>query len=229
MTNWLPKTTATFGSCSTSTTLAWSSPRFTTHAGKRTRNGGATSPFRRRNVRRSFHRRCGRGRRADSGSPVRSHVARSCASCCPSRAEKSARNSRVGCGAAGAFSWGQANLSPVQSCTERRQRARASHDSDCCSIRVTDGGSGVIDRNAHLRPGGVRAHGGFGLWTVGQVADSAEISRDQPSGCTTVMTVYLVPRRSTTRTSPPLCSCAAVEARADCIRTGQWPRERMKL
>ena len=65
------------------------------------------------------------------------------------------------------------------------------HEADGCALRVTDSGPGGVDRYAHLRPlqGGPR--GGFGLFTVGQLADSVEFTRQ---GDTTVVSVYMALR-----------------------------------
>ena len=65
------------------------------------------------------------------------------------------------------------------------------HEADSCALRVTDSGPGGVDRYAHLRPlqGGPR--GGFGLFTVGQLADSVEFTRQDN---TTVVSIYMALR-----------------------------------
>ncbi len=62
------------------------------------------------------------------------------------------------------------------------------HNADSFTFRVTDGGCGGFDKYAHLRPPRGGPHGGFGLWAVGQLADSVEISRHDD---TTVVSVYV--------------------------------------
>jgi anti-sigma regulatory factor (Ser/Thr protein kinase) len=65
------------------------------------------------------------------------------------------------------------------------------HEADGCALRVTDRGPGGVGRYAHLRPLQAGPHGGFGLFTVGQLADSVEFSRQDD---TTVVSVYMALR-----------------------------------
>ena len=65
------------------------------------------------------------------------------------------------------------------------------HEADGCALRVTDHGPGGVDRYAHLRPLQGGPHGGFGLFTVGQLADSVDFSRQDD---TTVVSVYMALR-----------------------------------
>jgi anti-sigma regulatory factor (Ser/Thr protein kinase) len=51
-------------------------------------------------------------------------------------------------------------------------------------LEVSDGGSGIADRYADLRPHQGGADGGFGLWLVGQLAEQVDI--DHRGGCTVV-------------------------------------------
>ncbi|MCU1396371.1 MAG: transcriptional regulator [Ilumatobacteraceae bacterium] len=55
-----------------------------------------------------------------------------------------------------------------------------------CVVQVSDGGSTTIDPYAELRPCAGGAHGGFGLWTVGQIADSVTIVRTEHGNAVTV-------------------------------------------
>ena len=48
-----------------------------------------------------------------------------------------------------------------------------------CVLQVRDSGTARIDPYADLRACVGGAHGGFGLWTVGQLADSVEIDHDE--------------------------------------------------
>lgn len=65
------------------------------------------------------------------------------------------------------------------------------HEADGCALRVTDRGPGGVDRYAHFRPPQVGPHGGFGLFTVGQLADSIEFTRHDD---TTVVSAYVALR-----------------------------------
>ena len=49
-------------------------------------------------------------------------------------------------------------------------------EGDACVIEVHDAGIGPIDEYADLRPCAGGAHGGFGLWLVGQLADAVHIA-----------------------------------------------------
>ena len=64
-------------------------------------------------------------------------------------------------------------------------------EGDAYILRVTDSGQGGVDRQAHLRPVHGGADGGFGLTTVGQLADSVEITRHHDI---TVVSVYIAVR-----------------------------------
>ena len=55
-------------------------------------------------------------------------------------------------------------------------RVRIWKEGDACVIEVHDAGAGPIDVYADLRPCAGGAHGGFGLWIVGQLADAVHIS-----------------------------------------------------
>ena len=55
-----------------------------------------------------------------------------------------------------------------------------------CIVQVSDAGTGSIDRFADLRSCLGGSHGGFGLWTIGQLAHSVEISRQSAMNVVTV-------------------------------------------
>ena len=65
------------------------------------------------------------------------------------------------------------------------------HEADGCALRVTDRGPGGVDRYAHLRPLQGGRDGGFGMFTVGQLADSVEFTRQDD---TTVVSVFMALR-----------------------------------
>lgn len=65
------------------------------------------------------------------------------------------------------------------------------HEADGCALRVTDSGAGAVDQYAHFRPHKGGVHGGFGLFTVGQIADSVVFTRQDD---TTVVSVYVALR-----------------------------------
>jgi anti-sigma regulatory factor (Ser/Thr protein kinase) len=65
------------------------------------------------------------------------------------------------------------------------------HEADGCAMRVTDRGPGGVDRFAHFRLPQVGPQGGFGLFTVGQLADSVEFTRHDD---TTVVSVHMALR-----------------------------------
>ena len=65
------------------------------------------------------------------------------------------------------------------------------HEADGCALRVSDRGPGGVDPYAHFRPPQGGPHGGFGLFTVGQLADSVEFTRQDD---TTVVSVDMALR-----------------------------------
>lgn len=60
-----------------------------------------------------------------------------------------------------------------------------------CIVQVSDAGTGSIDRFADLRSCLGGSHGGFGLWTIGQLAHSVDISRQFNMNVVTVSVVNL--------------------------------------
>lgn len=63
---------------------------------------------------------------------------------------------------------------------------RAWHESATFVLQVRDAGSALIDEYADLRPCTAGAHGGFGLFVVGQIADSVNIDRHADGNTITV-------------------------------------------
>lgn len=63
---------------------------------------------------------------------------------------------------------------------------RAWHESASLVLQVRDAGTAVIDEYADLRPCTGGAHGGFGLFVVGQLADSVDTDRHEEGNTVTV-------------------------------------------
>jgi anti-sigma regulatory factor (Ser/Thr protein kinase) len=63
---------------------------------------------------------------------------------------------------------------------------RAWNEPSGCVLQVSDGGTSVIDQYADLRPCAGGAHGGFGLFTIGQIADSVDIDHHAHGNTVTV-------------------------------------------
>ena len=66
-------------------------------------------------------------------------------------------------------------------------QVRLWREGSVCVVQVQDGGATPIDEYADFRPRAGGAHGGFGLWTVGQLAEAVDITHDEDGNTVTVL------------------------------------------